>query len=130
MALCMNTSSCSVKTLRETNLRRLSSSISWLKSRNDGRFLYLGSIKREGSGMKVQASCFFNPTNQPILKEVLKEPVAFLGGMFAGLLRLDLEEEPLKEWVTRTVEASGITVEDIDAAGSKPEEVPQQIDIE
>lgn len=51
--------------------------------------------------------------------------------MFAGLLRLDLNEDPLKEWVTRTVEASGLTKEDIDAEGTKQEEeVPQQIEIE
>lgn len=50
--------------------------------------------------------------------------------MFAGLLRLDLNEDPLKEWVTRTVEASGISEEEIDDEGSKPEEVPQQIEIE
>ncbi|KAE8099863.1 hypothetical protein FH972_017808 [Carpinus fangiana] len=74
---------------------------------------------------------FFNPTDEPILKEALKEPVAFMGGMFAGLLRLDLKEDPLNEWISRTVEASGITEEEIDAEGSKAEEeVPQQIEIE
>ncbi|KAG5247143.1 UPF0426 protein [Salix suchowensis] len=79
----------------------------------------------------VRASCLFNPTNEPILKDAIKEPVAFMGGMFAGLLRLDLKEDPLKEWVTRTVEASGITEEDIDAEGSQQEEqVPLEIEIE
>lgn len=54
-----------------------------------------------------------------------------MGGMFAGLLRLDLKEDPLNEWITRTVEASGITEEEIDGEGSKAEEeVPQQIEIE
>ncbi|KAJ4713711.1 UPF0426 protein, chloroplastic [Melia azedarach] len=73
----------------------------------------------------------FSPIDEPILKEALKEPVAFVGGMFAGLLRLDLNDDPLKEWVTRTVEAAGITEEEIDAEGSKPEEeVPEQIEIE
>ncbi|ONI09573.1 hypothetical protein PRUPE_5G245400 [Prunus persica] len=74
---------------------------------------------------------FFNPTEEPILREALKEPVAFMGGMFAGLLRLDLNEDPLKDWVSRTVEASGITEEEIDASGLEPEEeVPLQIEIE
>ncbi|KAI9174723.1 hypothetical protein LWI28_021884 [Acer negundo] len=76
-------------------------------------------------------ACFFSPIDEPILKEALKEPVAFVGGMFAGLLRLDLEEDPLKEWVTRTVEASGITEEEMDAEATKPdEESPEQIEIE
>lgn len=55
-----------------------------------------------------------------------------MGGLFAGLLRLDLNDDPLKEWVSRTVEASGITEEEIEAAGLKAEEqeAPQQIEIE
>lgn len=36
------------------------------------------------------------------------EPVAFLGGVFAGILRLDLDEEPLKGWVKSTAQASGL----------------------
>ncbi|XP_010460589.1 PREDICTED: UPF0426 protein At1g28150, chloroplastic-like [Camelina sativa] len=74
----------------------------------------------------------FNLPQEPILSEALKEPIAFVGGMFAGLLRLDLNEEPLKDWVTRTVEASGIMEEGVDADGtvSNDEEAPQQIEIE
>lgn len=53
-----------------------------------------------------------------------------MGGMFAGLLRLDLNEDPLKEWVTRTVEASGVTEEEIGNNDAQPEEVPEQIVIE
>ncbi|KAK2655196.1 hypothetical protein Ddye_008248 [Dipteronia dyeriana] len=76
-------------------------------------------------------ACFFSPIDETIVKEALKEPVAFVGGMFAGLLRLDLEEDPLKEWVTRTVEASWITAEEMDAEATEPdEESPEQIDIE
>ncbi|ESQ34043.1 hypothetical protein EUTSA_v10009115mg [Eutrema salsugineum] len=81
----------------------------------------------------IAKPCCFNLPQEPILSEALKEPIAFVGGMFAGLLRLDLNEEPLKEWVTRTVEASGITEEDVDADGMSSkydEESPQQIEIE
>ncbi|KAI3517892.1 hypothetical protein L1887_17113 [Cichorium endivia] len=72
---------------------------------------------------------FLNPSDERILKKALKEPVAFMGGMFAGLLRLDLNEDPLKEWVARTVEASGITTDEEDE-NIKPQESPQQIQIE
>ncbi|OMO76644.1 hypothetical protein COLO4_25502 [Corchorus olitorius] len=59
------------------------------------------------------------------------EPVAFVGGMFAGILRLDLNEDPLKEWVTRTVEASAISEEEISEEGLKEEEdSPLEIEIE
>lgn len=54
-----------------------------------------------------------------------------MGGMFAGLLRLDLNDDPLKDWVTRTVEAAGITEEEIKAEDSKSDkEVPERIEIE
>ncbi|KAJ4894732.1 hypothetical protein Rs2_21526 [Raphanus sativus] len=80
----------------------------------------------------VAKPCCFNLPQEPILSEALKEPIAFVGGVFAGLLRLDLNDEPLKEWVTRTVKASGITDEDIGGYGmaSNEEESPQQIEIE
>ncbi|KAL3835328.1 hypothetical protein ACJIZ3_010064 [Penstemon smallii] len=86
----------------------------------------------KGGGFEVRA-CLFNPNQQPILKEALKEPVAFVGGIFAGLLRLDLKEDPLKEWVVRTVEASGITEEEISKTSDvqeQEEEMPVQIEIE
>jgi hypothetical protein len=54
--------------------------------------------------------------------------VGFLGGIFAGILRLDLNEEPLKEWVTRTVEASDISEEETNAEESTTEAAPQEID--
>lgn len=57
-----------------------------------------------------------------------------MGGMFAGLLRLDLNEDPLKEWITRTVEASGMAADgEIVAEELKletEEDEPQQIEIE
>ncbi|XP_045814345.1 UPF0426 protein At1g28150, chloroplastic [Trifolium pratense] len=73
---------------------------------------------------------FFNPAQDPIVKEALKEPVAFWGGVFAGLLRLDLNEEPLKEWINRTVEDSDINEEETNAEGSTTEDAPQEIEIE
>ncbi|CAM8975242.1 hypothetical protein QQ045_028548 [Rhodiola kirilowii] len=73
----------------------------------------------------------FNPAEDPLVKEALKEPVAFMGGMFAGLLRLDLNEDPLREWVTRTVEASGLTAEEMGTDESPADdEAPQQIEID
>ncbi|KAK6148171.1 hypothetical protein DH2020_019083 [Rehmannia glutinosa] len=89
----------------------------------------IDSVTKVG-GFKVRA--FFPiPIQEPILKEALKEPVAFVGGIFAGLLRLDLNEEPLKEWVSRTVEASGISAEEISKKDVEEEEgMPQQIEIE
>ncbi|XP_022885404.1 UPF0426 protein At1g28150, chloroplastic [Olea europaea var. sylvestris] len=81
-------------------------------------------------GFRVRAF-IYNPTQDPLVKEALKEPVAFLGGMFAGFLRLDLNEDPLKEWVARTVDASAIAEEEISGSREvQAEDMPQQIEIE
>lgn len=54
-----------------------------------------------------------------------------MGGVFAGLLRLDLNEDPLKQWITRTVEASGIAEENSSEGSREAQnDAPQQIEIE
>lgn len=35
----------------------------------------------------------------PVMRELAGHPVAFLGGFFSGLLRLNLAEEPVKAWL-------------------------------
>ncbi|XP_022738047.1 UPF0426 protein At1g28150, chloroplastic [Durio zibethinus] len=89
------------------------------------------NFNANNSNRMVVKALFLDPNQVPILKQAVKEPVAFMGGMFAGILRLDLNEDPLKEWVARTVEASDITEEDISEKGFKEEEdTPLQIEIE
>jgi hypothetical protein len=39
---------------------------------------------------------------------MMQEPVAFLGGVFAGVLNLPLNDEPLKSWLDRTAEQAGV----------------------
>jgi hypothetical protein len=38
---------------------------------------------------------------RPIFKELLEQPVAFLGGFCSGVLRLDLSEDPVRSWLDR-----------------------------
>ncbi|KAL3163167.1 hypothetical protein ABBQ32_009575 [Trebouxia sp. C0010 RCD-2024] len=33
---------------------------------------------------------------------IVQEPIAFLGGIFAGFLGLSLDQDPLKEWIQQT----------------------------
>ncbi|CAI5942644.1 unnamed protein product [Closterium sp. NIES-64] len=49
-----------------------------------------------------------DPKSDEILANAIKEPVAFFGGVVAGILRLDLNEEPLRDWVKRTADAAGV----------------------
>lgn len=77
----------------------------------------------------VEVRAFLDIQNDPIVKEALKEPVAFLGGIFAGLLRLDLNEEPLREWVAKTAEAAGIETEN-EPDSTSSDDGPSEILIE
>ncbi|XP_028799574.1 UPF0426 protein At1g28150, chloroplastic [Neltuma alba] len=114
--------------LKDVRLSPSSFSGRWecISRNNRSRFGFTSA----NSGKSGVRALFFNPFDDPILKEAVKEPVAFLGGVFAGVLRLDLEEEPLKEWVTRTVEAAGVNEDELDTEGSTTEAAPQQIEIE
>jgi hypothetical protein len=35
----------------------------------------------------------------PVFRELTSHPVAFLGGFFSGLLRLNLADDPVKTWL-------------------------------
>ncbi len=37
----------------------------------------------------------------PFIKEIARQPVAFCGGFFSGLFRLDLTEDPVKSWLNK-----------------------------
>jgi hypothetical protein len=65
----------------------------------------------------------------PILQELTKQPVAFLGGFFSGVFRLSLADEPVNSWLQK----QGVT--DVASApnsnsGNGKSGGPQSIDIE
>jgi hypothetical protein len=37
----------------------------------------------------------------PLVQELTQQPAAFLGGLFTGLLRLSLSEDPVKSWLAQ-----------------------------
>ncbi|GAQ93075.1 hypothetical protein KFL_012840020 [Klebsormidium nitens] len=83
------------------------------------------------SRRSVQVKALLNPQDDPIINEALKEPVAFFGGLFSGLLRLDLKEEPLKDWLEKTADAAGVKPDgSVDSIVIEDEEGPVEIDIE
>lgn len=66
----------------------------------------------------------------PFLQEMTRQPVAFVGGFVSGLLRLDLNQEPLKDWLAQQ-ETSGSGSGDDDHSGTPPSNGgPQKISIE
>ena len=65
----------------------------------------------------------------PVVKELIQEPVAFFGGFFSGILRLNLNDDPVKTWLnqqTGYTSTDGLTTE----TNNNKSEGPQSITIE
>jgi hypothetical protein len=43
----------------------------------------------------------------PLFQELVQRPVAFAGGFFAGALRLNLDEQPVSQWLERQMGGMG-----------------------
>ncbi|MBF2029743.1 MAG: hypothetical protein IGS48_23805 [Oscillatoriales cyanobacterium C42_A2020_001] len=37
----------------------------------------------------------------PVLKELSQQPIAFLGGFFSGIFRLNMADDPVKSWLDK-----------------------------
>jgi hypothetical protein len=65
----------------------------------------------------------------PVVKELIQQPIAFTGGFFSGLLRLNLNEDPVKSWIDREAGSSSYTPPETEASNSKSTG-PQSISID
>ncbi|NJP11368.1 MAG: hypothetical protein HC866_19385 [Leptolyngbyaceae cyanobacterium RU_5_1] len=64
----------------------------------------------------------------PILKELSQQPVAFMGGLFSGLFRLNLSDDPVKAWLDKQ---SGVSYSSTtETHNGKKSSGPQSISIE
>lgn len=65
----------------------------------------------------------------PIVKELAQQPVAFLGGLFSGVFRLNLSDDPVKSWLD---EQAGVTGYQTPTSGSENGKTsgPQSISID
>ena len=63
----------------------------------------------------------------PFLQELTRQPVAFLGGFVSGVLRLNLDEDPVKSWLNN----QNVTVGDAAAMpNGNSSNGPQKISID
>jgi hypothetical protein len=63
---------------------------------------------------------------KPFLKEFTQQPVAFLGGFFSGLFRLNLSDDPVKSWLDQqagTPAYSPSSSESQNGVKSKPQSI-------
>ena len=69
-----------------------------------------GSVGRRRRRAPVRALFDPDTVEDPLVRQAMKEPVAFFGGMFAGFLGLSVDDEasPLSAWVRQTSEAAGV----------------------
>ncbi|WP_375502017.1 hypothetical protein [uncultured Nostoc sp.] len=65
----------------------------------------------------------------PIFKEFIQHPVSFVGGLFSGVLRLNLAEDPVKSWLDQQSRSNSYTSTTTDAHNGKASG-PQQISID
>ena len=64
----------------------------------------------------------------PVIKELTQYPVAFLGGFFSGIFRIELSDDPVKSWLEQQGATSGDRHDDnSNGNGSRG---PQSISIE
>lgn len=60
----------------------------------------------------------------PIAQKLLQQPVAFAGGFCSGLFKLELNREPLSEWLAKQGYVPGATtVTTTSSNGSKPQSI-------
>ena len=45
----------------------------------------------------------------PIFKELTQQPIAFLGGFFSGVFRLNLSDDPVKSWLDEQIGSTPYT---------------------
>jgi hypothetical protein len=68
---------------------------------------------------------------KPLLNEGLKQPIAFLGGLTSGLLRLDLNQDPIDRWLKQQLgETTAPTGSGSAGNQGNSSSGPQSIDIE
>ncbi|WP_293131588.1 hypothetical protein [Microcoleus sp. bin38.metabat.b11b12b14.051] len=65
----------------------------------------------------------------PVVKELMQQPIAFTGGFFSGLLRLNLHEEPVRSWIDEQAGSTSYTAPSAEATSAKSSG-PQSISID
>jgi hypothetical protein len=63
----------------------------------------------------------------PVFKELTQQPLAFMGGFFSGLLRLNLADDPVKSWLDQQAGVSYPSTSDVQTGNGSG---PQSISIE
>lgn len=63
----------------------------------------------------------------PVLKEFAQQPIAFMGGFFSGVCRLNLSDDPVKSWLDKQ---AGVASTPVNEFNNGKRRGPQSISIE
>ncbi len=66
----------------------------------------------------------------PLFKELMNSPVAFMGGLASGLLRLNLDQDPVKSWLEKQGAAADSNHDDNGGSGGGSSNGPTSISID
>ena len=66
----------------------------------------------------------------PVIKELIEQPAAFFGGFFSGMLRLNLNVDPVKTWLNNQTGDTYTNGSPKDTSNNTKDEGPQSITIE
>ncbi|MDX2242059.1 MAG: hypothetical protein NW224_15345 [Leptolyngbyaceae cyanobacterium bins.302] len=59
----------------------------------------------------------------PLFRELTQQPIAFMGGLFSGIFRLNLQDDPVKTWLDRQTGTTSYTTEVHNGKGSGPQSI-------
>ncbi|AVH64438.1 hypothetical protein CDG77_14500 [Nostoc sp. 'Peltigera membranacea cyanobiont' 213] len=65
----------------------------------------------------------------PLFREFIQHPASFVGGLFSGVLRLNLADDPVKSWLDQQTRSNSYTSSTTDRHNGKTSG-PQQISID
>ncbi len=66
----------------------------------------------------------------PIFKELSQQPSAFFGGLFSGMFRLNLADEPVNSWLNQQTGATSSTTSSTIGSENGKSSGPQSISID
>ncbi|GAB4147434.1 MAG: hypothetical protein Fur0046_25630 [Cyanobacteria bacterium J069] len=66
----------------------------------------------------------------PVVQEIASHPIAFLGGFFSGLFRLDLNDDPVKSWLNQQGGSGSAYGDTVSSSSSSNGSGPQSISID
>lgn len=65
----------------------------------------------------------------PVVKELFQQPIAFMGGFVSGVLRLNLQQDPVKSWIDEQTGSTSYTPPTSETSNGKSNG-PQSISID